>query len=162
MLSLSLSLSLFSLSIWSRICFKDEMFLIKTLHVPKHLLNWSIAFVQINYKHDLYSTHDFDWYGYKGLTRFQMMFSNKNRKHFCYSFLIKINYFVGRSLWATALNKTCLSTLTYTLYDLKNCWRIWREQTDDGLGWNLQKTVLKKCVDHWKLTMSVGHEFLLA
>ena len=74
-ISLSLSLSLFfSLSILSRICFRDEIFLIKTLHVPKHLLSWSIAFVQINYKHDLHSTHDFVLYGYKGLTRFQIIF----------------------------------------------------------------------------------------
>ena len=100
---LVISLSLFSFHLVLNL-FQRWYVLIKTLHVPKHLLNWSIAFVQINYKHDLYSTHDFVWYGYKGLTRFQMMFSNKNRKHFCYSNLIKINYFVGQSLCATALN----------------------------------------------------------
>ena len=80
LLSLSLSLSLFfSLHLVSNL-FQRWNILIKTLHVPKHLLSWSIAFVQINYKHDLHSTHDFVLYGYKGLTRFQMMFSNKNRK----------------------------------------------------------------------------------
>ena len=76
---LSLSLSLFFSGL-SRICFKDEMCLMKTLHVPRHLWSWSIAYVQINLKHDLHSTHDFVLYGYKGLTRFQIIFSTKNRK----------------------------------------------------------------------------------
>ena len=74
-----LSMSLFFCSL-SRICFRDEMCLIKTLHVPRHLQSRSIASVQINYKHDLHSTHDFVLYGYKGLTRFQIIFSTKNRK----------------------------------------------------------------------------------
>ena len=78
-LVISLSMSLFFCT-QSRICFRDEMCLIKTLHMARHLQNRSIASVQINYKHDLHSTHDFVLYGYKGLTRFQIIYLTKNRK----------------------------------------------------------------------------------
>ena len=96
-----LSLSLFFSGL-SRICFKDEMCLIKTLHVPRHLWSWSIAYVQINLKHDLHSTHDFVLYGYKGLTRFQIMLIIRIEN--CCYIPHQNKYLVGQRLRATELN----------------------------------------------------------